>query len=148
MDEVSDNDAEMKGKAKLYADQTRRAAESQLQPGDSVLLKQKRENKLTTTFAPVPHKVISKYGNSVTVESPQGVQYTRNSTHVKKFPSPEESSISQNGDGEERGEISAEGGEEASSKQGLPRRSLRNRAPPTRFKDYDLSRLRMLVEEV
>ena len=75
----------------------------------------------------------------MTVESPQGVQYTRNSTHVKKFLSPEESCISQNGDGEEGGEISAEGGEEASTKQGLPRRSLRDRAPPMQFKDYDMS---------
>ena len=33
MDEVRDKDAEMKGRAKLYADKKRQAVESQLVPG-------------------------------------------------------------------------------------------------------------------
>ena len=48
-------------------------------------MKQRQENKLATPFAPEPYEVISKHGNSVVIESPQGVQYKRNSTHVKKY---------------------------------------------------------------
>ena len=32
-----------------------------------------------------PHKVVTKTGNSVVKESPDGVQLKRNNTHVKKY---------------------------------------------------------------
>ena len=48
-------------------------------------MRQDRKNKLTPTFRPAPYHVLDKTGNSVVVESPDGVQYKRNSTHVKKF---------------------------------------------------------------
>ena len=38
-----------------------------------------------TPFAPEPHKVVTKTGNSVVIESPDGVQLKRNNTHVKKY---------------------------------------------------------------
>ena len=40
---------------------------------------------MTPTFRPAPFRVLEKTGNSVVVDSPEGVQYKRNSTHVKKF---------------------------------------------------------------
>ena len=61
-DEVNERDAEMKMKAKLYADERRHAGYSDLSPGDKVLVKQNKENKLSTTFANQPHQVVSKEG--------------------------------------------------------------------------------------
>ena len=82
--EMRDRDGEMKAKAKWYADKKRNAQESDLAPGDKVLVKQKRKNKLSTPLAPEPYDVVTKTGNSVVVESPEGVQLMRNTTHVKK----------------------------------------------------------------
>ena len=78
--------SEAKEKGKLYADEKRCARElSDVKEGDSVLLRQDRKKKLTPTFRQEPYRVLDKSGNSVVVESPDGVQYKRNSTHVKKF---------------------------------------------------------------
>jgi hypothetical protein len=38
-----------------------------------VLVKQELKNKLSTPFAPEPYDVVTKTGNSVVVESPEGV---------------------------------------------------------------------------
>ena len=81
--EVRDRDNEAKEKGKLYADAKRCARESEVKEGDTVFLRQDRENKLTPTFRPEPYCVLDKSGSSVVVESPDGVPYKRNSTHVK-----------------------------------------------------------------
>ena len=72
--EMRDKDGEMKAKAKRYVDKKRNAQESDLAPGDQVLVRQERKNKLSTPFAPEPYDVVTKTGNSVVVESPEGVQ--------------------------------------------------------------------------
>ena len=69
----------------MYADEKRCARESDMKEGDTVLLKQERKNKLMPTFRPEPYRVLDKSGKSVVVQSPDGVQYKRNSSHVKKF---------------------------------------------------------------
>ena len=56
-----------------------------MKEGDTILLRQDWKNKLAPTFRPEPYRVLDKSGNSVVVESPVGVKYKRNSTHVKKF---------------------------------------------------------------
>ena len=48
-------------------------------------MKQRKENKLSASFGETPHKVTSKYGNEVTVMSPEGVSYRRNVTELKKY---------------------------------------------------------------
>ncbi|ESP03447.1 hypothetical protein LOTGIDRAFT_137345, partial [Lottia gigantea] len=80
-----DKDQENKEKGKMYGDKKRNAVNSSLQLGDKVLLKQKKENKLSTTFHPKPMMLLKKNGNSVIVQSDEGVQYKRNITQVKKF---------------------------------------------------------------
>ena len=82
--EVRDRDSGMKAKAKMYADNKRNAKHSDLSPGDKVLVKQDRQNKLSTPFSPEPHEVVTKTGNSVVIESPEGIQLKR-TTHVKKY---------------------------------------------------------------
>jgi len=52
--EVRDRDSESKGKAKLYQDKKRNAKPSEIQPGDQVLVRQKKQDKLTTTFVEIP----------------------------------------------------------------------------------------------
>jgi len=49
-----------------------------------MLVKPEPKNKLSTPVAPEPYNyVVTKTGNSVVVESPEGVQLMRNATHVK-----------------------------------------------------------------
>ena len=50
--EVRDKDSGMKAKAKVYADKKRNAEESNIGLGDKVLVKQERQNKFSTLFAP------------------------------------------------------------------------------------------------
>lgn len=50
-----------------------------------MFVKQKQENKLTPTFSAQPYRETEKIGNSVTIESPTGVQYRRNTSHLKKL---------------------------------------------------------------
>ena len=83
-DEVRDRDSERKKKGKVYADCRRNACESEIQEGDKVLLRQEKENKLSTPFKQSPFTVVQKNGNSVLVEA-DGVQYRQNVTHVKKY---------------------------------------------------------------
>ena len=53
--------------------------------GDEVLMRQDKVNKFATTFNQTPCVVVRKSGNSLIVESPDGVQYSRNSSHVRKY---------------------------------------------------------------
>ena len=93
---IRDHDAEQKAKSKEHADKIRGAKLSEIMPGDQVLLKQDKSNKLDTPFAPVPLTVVDKTGNSVVVQSQEGVKYSRNTSHVKKFHSAEEKENSEN----------------------------------------------------
>ncbi|CAG2188483.1 unnamed protein product [Mytilus edulis] len=92
--EVRDRDAEQKEKGKIYADKRRGACESDIRVDDQVLVRQDRGNKMSTPFVPSPFKVVEKIGNSVLVESDQGVQYRRNVTHLKKFIERENNDLS------------------------------------------------------
>ena len=83
--ELQDRDGEQKGQYKLYADDRRKAEHSDVAVGDTVLLKQEKVDKVSTNFNKTPHTVIHKHGNQVTVESPEGAQYSRNTTYVKKY---------------------------------------------------------------
>ena len=58
-----DKDAEAKQERTDYADEKRRARESDLETGDLVLLKQSKENKLSTTYGTLPYTVSKKHGN-------------------------------------------------------------------------------------
>ena len=75
----------MKQRRTDCADERRGAQENSLAPGDQVLIKHRKENKLSTSFGEAPHKITSKYGNEVTVMAPEGVSYKRNVTEVKKY---------------------------------------------------------------
>ncbi len=83
--EIRDRDSEKKGKGKRYADAKRNAKESEIVPGDKVLLKQNRNNKLDTPFSSDKYTVIDKNGNSVVERADDGTECRRNITHMKKM---------------------------------------------------------------
>lgn len=83
--EVRDRDAEKKGLSKLHADEKRNARDSDVMPGDTVLLRREQTGKLDTPFIPEPFQVVEKTGSRVTVQSPSGARYFRNSSRVKKL---------------------------------------------------------------
>ena len=88
--DVAVKDALLKEKGKIYADRKRQAADRQIKTGDIVLVKNaKPKNKLSPMFEEALYKVKNKYGNEVTVESEDGVQYRRNSAHVKIYETEE-----------------------------------------------------------
>ena len=53
-DEVRDRDSERKAKGKVYADCQRNARESEIREGDTILLRQEKENKLSTPYKQSP----------------------------------------------------------------------------------------------
>ena len=69
---MRDRDTTQKYKNKLYIDDKRGAADRDLQSGDTVLVKQARQDKLTTPVKATPYTLVHKEGNSVTVQSPAG----------------------------------------------------------------------------
>ena len=87
--EIRDRDCLRKDKGKDYFDQRKHVKESDLQIGDTVILRQSKENKLSTAYDAEPYRVVHKYGNSVQVENIDGVQRRRNVVHMKamKFQS-------------------------------------------------------------
>ena len=85
-DEVRDRDIKRKKKGKVYEDCQRNALEREIREGNKVLLRQEKENKLSTPYKQCPFTANQKNGNSVLVEADGDcVQYRRNVTHVKKY---------------------------------------------------------------
>ena len=82
--EVQDKDSEQKSRGKVYADAKRNARYLDVLPGDQVLVQEKK-TKLSTPFNPSPYTVMSKHGNSLVVQSQDGTQYSRNTSHVKQL---------------------------------------------------------------
>lgn len=130
-EEIRDRDAKQKEKGKSYGDEKRHAVQSDIKPGDKVLLKQNKENKLTTPFSYNPYVVQSKNGNSVVVES-GGVEYKRNVTHVKKYL---ENEVQNEGEEKTDCEIIGTNDKESMCEE-IIQRPIRNRQKPVRFNDY------------
>jgi len=77
-----------KEKKAKYGDKRRMAQPSDIREEDLVLMQQRRQHKLDTTFKPQLYMVISRKGSEVTIESPDGVQCRRNVAHLRKYVSP------------------------------------------------------------
>ena len=84
-EEVRSRDRKYKEKGKEYHDHKFHVKEGQVEVGDVVVLQQRKENKLSSNFLSEPYKVIEKKGNSVQIESTEGVQKRRNVIHMKKM---------------------------------------------------------------
>ena len=86
--EIRHNDTERKRKIKAHADIKRHTRISELKVGDSVLVRQPRENKLTTTFSPEPLEITQRKGTMITAKNARR-SITRNSSFFKKIPTPD-----------------------------------------------------------
>ena len=82
---LKERDGCAKMKQKIYADNKRGARPSDIAVGDRVLLKQSRENKLSTNFEPHPYKVVRRDGNAVVVVDANGNNRMRGIAHMKKY---------------------------------------------------------------
>jgi len=89
-EEFRERDHLQKMKGKEYGDERRHATENDLSIGDTVLVQQPKQNKLSTTFSANPHTVVARHGGRVIVRSSEGVDYKRHVTQVKQLvPDPE-----------------------------------------------------------
>ena len=82
--EVRKRDTEAKAKMKIRSDERRHAVPSHIKPGDNVLCRQVRQNKLTTPYSKEPLTVTNVKGSMVTAEQ-NGYNITRNSSFFKKI---------------------------------------------------------------
>ena len=79
---VLKKDEEAKAKMKAHADTRSRAKPSNIAIGDLVLVRQRKQNKLSTRFNPSPFRVTSKRGTMITAQQ-NGNHITRNTAHFK-----------------------------------------------------------------
>ena len=101
------------------------------------LLKQKKENKLSTTFESVPHNVSGRYGSEIVVTSPEGVNYRRNVTDVKKYLREAATTAAER---QATGHYAIEGG--VTRRVAKPSvRPTTERKPPEYLNDYEVYRL-------
>ena len=60
-----------------------------MREGDLVLLEQKRQNKLSSSYEKEPYEVMTRYGDQVVLRSWNGEEYRRNMQHIKPFNIPD-----------------------------------------------------------
>ena len=140
---MAERDAEQKSKIKAYADSKLGTKPSNIKPGDTVLVRQPKKNKLSTPFNPEPLVVEEKKGSMVTA-SDGFKSITRNSSMFKIIPK----ELRAEGDRREQEEpedLPAEQTEvptqdedpnPPSANDGGLRRSQRQRRPPASLADY------------
>lgn len=86
MEAACERDRIHKARAKQYADKTRRAKPCDIQEGDTVLLRQQKKNKLSTTYDPRPYIVRQKKGPSPILQRANEPSIMRNASFVRKIP--------------------------------------------------------------
>ena len=83
METIETNDKAAKTKMKEYADKRRNTKESDIEVGDTVLVKSQHRGKLKPFYETTPYKVIERNGAQVIAENATK-QVTRNVSHFKK----------------------------------------------------------------
>ncbi|KAL5019704.1 hypothetical protein ScPMuIL_002596 [Solemya velum] len=83
--ELRARDSLAKLKMKQYADHRNRAKHREMFPGDYVLVKQPKQNKLSTNYNPNPLRVTDVNQSMVTAQRPDGSKMTRNSSLFRRL---------------------------------------------------------------
>ena len=78
-------DQQAKQRMKAYVDTRNRASASDIASGDKVLLKQVRQNKLSTLYDPHPFTVLERNGASLILQRGDRRMFMRNVSHVHKL---------------------------------------------------------------
>ena len=84
-----DRDTQKKQGNKDYVDKKFHARERDVREGYWVLLEQKRQNKLSSSYEKEPYEVMTRYGDQVVLRSLYGGEYRRNMHHIKPFNIPD-----------------------------------------------------------
>ena len=92
---VHSADAVRKEKGRVHANSVRRAKESMVKQGDKVLLRQQKQNKLSTPYERDPYTVINRKGQSVIIEK-NGKKMMRHVSFVKLWVEPEQDTMEPN----------------------------------------------------
>ncbi|GFO17345.1 transposon ty3-g Gag-Pol polyprotein, partial [Plakobranchus ocellatus] len=82
---IEDNDLSAKERQKYHADKKRSNLDHKIQKGDTVLVHQQKQNKLTPPYNPAPYIVTDVRGSMVTAAK-GGHSITRNSSFFKTVP--------------------------------------------------------------
>ena len=137
-EQVRDRDWENKLKAKAYADENRQAVVQPLKTGDKVLVKQPRQDKMTTNFSPEPYEITNenKGKDSMTVRNEQGQELERHKSFLKRYEQPLETTPS-----DTHSPIKASHVVTPPKPQTSPlSRPQRNVQMPNKFKDFVLTK--------
>ncbi|CAC5359615.1 unnamed protein product [Mytilus coruscus] len=86
--EIRETDKRKKDKMKNYADTRRNAEPSDLKIGDTVLVRQDKQNKLSTPYNSKPYKIVERNGTMLTAKRDDGHMITRNSSFYKQVKIP------------------------------------------------------------
>ncbi|CAC5369008.1 unnamed protein product [Mytilus coruscus] len=86
--EIRETDKRKKDKMKNYADTRRNAEPSDLKIGDTVLVRQHKQNKLSTPYNSNPYKIVERNGTMLTAKRDDGHMITRNSSFYKQVKIP------------------------------------------------------------
>lgn len=136
-EEARDKDALAKLKAKLHADKTRQAKDSDIETGDWVYIADKnRKNKLSPTYMKDCYQVINRVGPHITVRSLNGVQYSRWISDAVRVPGFKWNEFSPEADGnanEQQNENT-----DADENVTTPPRPNRARKMPSKFDKFHL----------
>ena len=84
-----DRDTQKKQANKDYVDKKFHAKERDVREGDLVLLEQKRQNKLSSSYEKEPYEVMTRDGDQVVLKSSNGGEYRKNMQHIKPFNIPD-----------------------------------------------------------
>lgn len=84
--DVRSRDSAAKLKMKATADKRHHAKPNTIQCGDAVLVKQHKDNKLSTNYNPTPLLVTNTKGSMVTAQKPDGSSVTRNASLFRRMP--------------------------------------------------------------
>ena len=82
---LAQRDVVLKQKMKVYADQKGNAQERTITPGEVLLMKHYKQNKLSIPYNPKPFAVKEKKGSMITASNGSDT-FTRNSSHFKVVP--------------------------------------------------------------
>ena len=153
---IRQRDNRLKETMKHLADNRNHAKSSDIQPGDTVLLPQRKEHKVDPPFNPLPYEVNARKGTMVTMTRGNH-SVTRNASLVKKIPHSvtvdvEEEIESHVPSTKVRGDETTTGdGSTSWTTDSMPSPSLekqrpsRERAPPQRFKDFVMNMVNQLM---
>eukprot|EP00795_Rhopilema_esculentum_P010289 gene10289-18987_t len=79
------NEERSRSYQETYANKRRKAKKSNLQVGDTVLVRQQKRDKLTTRFSKTQYKVVNRKGTQITAEDSNHRRVTRNVSFLKKL---------------------------------------------------------------